>query len=179
MNTTRWLLAALLVGPTSTAWAATIVKCVDRVGNITYTETRCPPEQALDKVMQIHNDRPSGDGPAVPLATPRPPEPPQPQEVRKPQPSPQQAPEQPVEEQYDDNGSYGSSYDYYNPGYIHRPRPRPPYPDHYPPPHPPRPLPPPHPVEPPRPAPQGVGAPRNATKHTGPSMSDEEPGGRR
>ncbi|CAD5108714.1 DUF4124 domain-containing protein [Zestomonas carbonaria] len=175
MNKSRWLLTLLLAGPLSTASAATVLKCIDRNGNVTFTQTTCPPEQTMEEALEVQNPRPSGDGPSIPLAIPKPPEP----EEEKPQQaaSPgRNAPQAPDDEASDDGYDSDSYYDYPPPPYIHRPRP--PYPDHtrpwppYPP-HPPYPPQPPQPpVQPPQP-PKGVGAPRNATKHTGPQRERE------
>ncbi|AYC33773.1 hypothetical protein D3880_16040 [Pseudomonas cavernae] len=172
MNKASWLAVLLLAGQAPAVWAATVLKCVDRNGNITFTQATCPPEQTLDAVMQPHNEAPSGSGEPVPLAKPRPPEP-EPQEP-PPLPPASTPSEQPVvqdEDRYQDD--YDEGAEYYDPDYVHRPRP---YRNHqrpYPPPYP-HPLPPPHPVEPPRPQPKGVGAPRNALKHTGPQLEEEQ-----
>lgn len=65
----HFLIAAALVC-CGTASAASVVKCVDAAGKVTFAQNECPAGQAVEKHEVKASQRPSGDGPAVKLATP-------------------------------------------------------------------------------------------------------------
>lgn len=63
------LAAALL---SSQLQAATVFKCVDAAGKVTFTQNQnCPDSHSLDDVVSAHNPTISGSGPASVMATPR------------------------------------------------------------------------------------------------------------
>lgn len=63
-------LAALLVS--SQASAATIFKCVDGAGKVTFTKNaNCPRNSDLDDIVRAHNAAPSGSSAPIQMATPR------------------------------------------------------------------------------------------------------------
>ncbi|WP_280377989.1 hypothetical protein [Pseudomonas sp. BN515] len=64
-----WILAAALLGSAS-ASAATVVKCVDAAGKITYAQNECPAGLVGEQHDVKASPRPSGEGPAVKLADP-------------------------------------------------------------------------------------------------------------
>lgn len=139
MKTSHCLLSLLLAVPLADAGAATVLKCLDHAGNVTYTEGSCPPGQTLERQLEISNPRPSGTGPAVPLATPRPPAP-EPERPRQTA-APKTAPVQPPETVEEPDDAFYPPYPYYRrPQPAYRPwPPQPPYPHHPPPPRPPEP----------------------------------------
>lgn len=59
------LYAALLV--TTTAQAATITKCVDDAGKVTFSQHGCPRSSSAD-VLTVVNPKPSSDGKVVRMA---------------------------------------------------------------------------------------------------------------
>lgn len=61
-------LAALTAGD---AYAATMFKCVDAKGRVTFTQANCPDNHELDDVVSAHNAAPSGTSAPVQMATPR------------------------------------------------------------------------------------------------------------
>ena len=66
----RGLSVALLVLMVGAAQAATVVKCVDAAGKVTFSQHACPSAEHDSAVMSVNNQRPSGDGPAIRLADP-------------------------------------------------------------------------------------------------------------
>jgi hypothetical protein len=63
-------LAAVLLS--SQLQAATVFKCVDAAGKVTFTQNQnCPDSHSLDDVVSAHNPTISGSGPASVMATPR------------------------------------------------------------------------------------------------------------
>ncbi len=65
------LIASALLS--SQASAATIFKCVDAGGKVTFTKGQnCPENTGLDDVVRAHNPRISGSSAPVQMATPRP-----------------------------------------------------------------------------------------------------------
>lgn len=65
------LLAFCCFFAAAAAQAATVFKCVDAAGKITYTQQNCPANNSLDDVVRAHNPTVSGAGPAVRLAEPQ------------------------------------------------------------------------------------------------------------
>lgn len=66
-----FILAALLLS--SQAGAATIFKCVDAAGKVTFTRGQnCPDNTGLDDVVRAHNPTISGSSAPVQMAQPRP-----------------------------------------------------------------------------------------------------------
>lgn len=59
---------ALLVALTAKAQAATILRCEDAQGRITYSQHGCPSDQ-LQQLQDVHNARPSGSGPTTQMAS--------------------------------------------------------------------------------------------------------------
>lgn len=69
MHRFGFILAALLLS--SQASAATIFKCVDEAGKVTFTKSaNCPRNSGLDDVISAHNAAPSGSSAPVQMATP-------------------------------------------------------------------------------------------------------------
>lgn len=69
MRNFGFILAALLLS--SQAGAATIFKCVDASGKVTFTKNaNCPSNTGLDDVVRAHNAAPSGSSAPVQMATP-------------------------------------------------------------------------------------------------------------
>lgn len=66
--------ATLLAG---NAYAATMFKCVDAEGRVTFTQANCPDNHELDDVVSAHNAAPSGTSAPVQMAAPR-------QQIQKP-----------------------------------------------------------------------------------------------
>ncbi|MCO7558028.1 DUF4124 domain-containing protein [Metapseudomonas otitidis] len=64
-----WILAAALACSTA-AQAATVVKCVDGAGKVSFAQNACPPGTSGEQVQVREAPRPSGDGPAVQMADP-------------------------------------------------------------------------------------------------------------
>lgn len=63
--------AAILLS--SQAGAATIFKCVDESGKVTFTKNaNCPRDTGLEDVVRAHNAAPSGSSAPVQMATPAP-----------------------------------------------------------------------------------------------------------
>ena len=60
--------AALLAGD---AYSATMFKCVDAKGRVTFTQANCPDSHELDDVVSVHNSAPSGTSAPVQMAAPR------------------------------------------------------------------------------------------------------------
>lgn len=70
MRSFGFILAALLMS--SQASAATIFKCVDAAGKVTFTKGRnCPDNTGLDDVVRAHNPNISGSSAPVQMAQPR------------------------------------------------------------------------------------------------------------
>lgn len=69
MRRALFVLALLMIAP---AGATTVNKCVDAAGQVTFTQTACPPHTVLQKVLEVENRPPSGNAPPVPLAVPQP-----------------------------------------------------------------------------------------------------------
>lgn len=65
------LLLALLCCAASQAQAATVFKCVDAAGKVTFTQQQCPEQSALHDVVRANNPTPSGSGQPTEMA-PRP-----------------------------------------------------------------------------------------------------------
>ncbi|WP_405120744.1 DUF4124 domain-containing protein [Pseudomonas leptonychotis] len=61
-------ITALLAGD---AYAATMFKCVDAKGRVTFTQANCPDNHELDDVVSVHNAAPSGTSAPVQMAAPR------------------------------------------------------------------------------------------------------------
>lgn len=62
-------LAAMLLS--SQLQAASVMKCVDAAGKVTFTQNQnCPRDHALDDVVSAHNAAPSGSSAAVQMADP-------------------------------------------------------------------------------------------------------------
>ncbi|WP_341304728.1 DUF4124 domain-containing protein [Pseudomonas sp. TMP25] len=61
-------IAALLTGD---ACAATMFKCVDAKGRVTFTQANCPDDHQLDDVVSAYNAPPSGSSEPVKMAAPR------------------------------------------------------------------------------------------------------------
>ncbi|TRX74627.1 hypothetical protein [Pseudomonas mangiferae] len=70
----RWLcpLALLLAGPLQ---AASVLKCVDATGNVTFTQKVCPGGYRLERQLEVVNEAPRGSGAPVLMAEPPPPAP--------------------------------------------------------------------------------------------------------
>lgn len=69
MRNFGFILAALLLS--SQAGAATIFKCVDEAGKVTFTKNaNCPRNSGLEDVVRAHNAAPSGSSAPVQMATP-------------------------------------------------------------------------------------------------------------
>lgn len=64
-----WIIAAALVCSTA-AQAATVVKCTDAAGKVTFAQNACPGDTKGAEVDVKAAARPSGEGPAVQLANP-------------------------------------------------------------------------------------------------------------
>lgn len=64
-----WILAAALACSTA-AQAATVVKCVDGAGKVSFAQNTCPAGTTGAAVEVNAAQRPSGDGPAVQMADP-------------------------------------------------------------------------------------------------------------
>lgn len=64
-----WILAAALACSTA-AQAATVVKCTDAAGKVTFAQNVCPGDTQGGEVEVKAAARPSGEGPAVQLADP-------------------------------------------------------------------------------------------------------------
>lgn len=64
-----WILAAALACSTA-AQAATVVKCVDGAGKVSFAQNTCPAGTTGASVEVNAAQRPSGDGPAVQMADP-------------------------------------------------------------------------------------------------------------
>lgn len=64
-----WILAAALACSTA-AQAATVVKCTDATGKVTFAQNVCPGDTQGGEVEVKAAARPSGEGPAVQLADP-------------------------------------------------------------------------------------------------------------
>ncbi|MCU9947497.1 DUF4124 domain-containing protein [Pseudomonas sp. PDM13] len=64
-----WIIAAALVCSTA-AQAATVVKCTDAAGKVTFAQNACPGDTKGAEVDVKAAARPSGEGPAVQLADP-------------------------------------------------------------------------------------------------------------
>ena len=62
------IIAALMFGD---AYAATLFKCVDAKGRVTFTQANCPDNHQLDDVVSVHNAAPSGTSDPVQMAAPR------------------------------------------------------------------------------------------------------------
>lgn len=70
MLKTGTLLMALALS--SSAEAATIFKCVDAAGKVTFTKNQnCPRNSGLDDIVRAHNPAPRGSSAPVQMATPR------------------------------------------------------------------------------------------------------------
>jgi hypothetical protein len=65
-----WILAAAALLGSTSASAATVVKCVDDAGKITYAQNECPAGLVGEQHDVKASQRPSGEGPAVKLADP-------------------------------------------------------------------------------------------------------------
>lgn len=69
MRNFGFILATLLLS--SQASAATIFKCVDEAGKVTFTKNaNCPRNTGLEDVVRAHNAAPSGSSAPVQMATP-------------------------------------------------------------------------------------------------------------
>lgn len=69
MRSFALILAALLLS--TQAGAATIFKCVDEAGKVTFTKNaNCPRNSGLEDVVRAHNAAPSGSSAPVQMATP-------------------------------------------------------------------------------------------------------------
>lgn len=69
MRNFGFILAVLLLS--SQASAATIFKCVDAAGKVTFTKNaNCPGNTGLDDVVRAHNAAPSGSSAPMRMATP-------------------------------------------------------------------------------------------------------------
>ncbi len=64
-----WIIAAALVCSTA-AHAATVVKCTDAAGKVTFAQNVCPGDTQGGEFEVKTAPRPSGEGPAVQLADP-------------------------------------------------------------------------------------------------------------
>lgn len=64
-----WIIAAALACSTA-AQAATVVKCTDAAGKVTFAQNVCPGDTQGAEVEVKAAARPSGEGPAVQLADP-------------------------------------------------------------------------------------------------------------
>ncbi|MFG5864449.1 DUF4124 domain-containing protein [Metapseudomonas sp. CR1201] len=69
-------IAALAIAAMATylaqpAYSATVFKCVDSKGKVTFTQANCPDEHALDDVVTAHNPSPSGSSAPVQMAPSR------------------------------------------------------------------------------------------------------------
>ncbi|GGM12639.1 hypothetical protein GCM10009425_24480 [Pseudomonas asuensis] len=70
----KWAILAVTVsGLSGFAQADTILKCVDKAGQITFTQGRCPSGQSLADRIEVDNPPPSGSGPVTRMAAPMPP----------------------------------------------------------------------------------------------------------
>lgn len=69
----RVLIAVLFLVVLTTSWqalGATVFKCVDAAGKITFTQHDCPAASQDSSVVSVSNQRPSGAGPATMMADP-------------------------------------------------------------------------------------------------------------
>jgi len=65
------IVAFVVVIASSNAGAATVFKCVDDAGKITFTQQNCPNASSYHGAIQAHSPTISGAGPAVEMAPPR------------------------------------------------------------------------------------------------------------
>lgn len=63
-------LMCLLAGAMPAAQAATVFKCVDAKGKVTFTQQNCPDNHALDDVISARNQAPSGSSAPTKMAEP-------------------------------------------------------------------------------------------------------------
>lgn len=70
MGYIKFLGLAALLGA-GQAGAATMFKCVDAQGKITFTQANCPDNHQLDDVVSAHNAAPSGSSAPTQMAAPR------------------------------------------------------------------------------------------------------------
>lgn len=63
--------ALILLLLASQSMAATIFRCVDASGKVTFTQQNCPDQHGLDAVVSAYNQPPSGSSEPVKMATPR------------------------------------------------------------------------------------------------------------
>jgi len=66
----RFLYFVMLLVVPAIASAASVVKCVDAAGKVTFSQHACPSPDHDAAVVSVKNARPSGDGPASRLADP-------------------------------------------------------------------------------------------------------------
>ncbi|MFK4133191.1 hypothetical protein ACI2KR_13050 [Pseudomonas luteola] len=72
----KWAILAVAVsslGGVTHAQADTILKCVDKAGQITFTQGHCPSDQSLADRIEVDNPPPRGSGPVTRMADPTPP----------------------------------------------------------------------------------------------------------
>lgn len=62
-------LALILLIFSSQTMAATIFRCVDASGKVTFTQQNCPDQHGLDAVVSAYNQPPSGSSEPVKMAT--------------------------------------------------------------------------------------------------------------
>lgn len=63
-------ISAAVLAFSANAQAATVYKCVDASGKVTFTQHNCPEAAKLNDVVSAHNARPSGSGESAVMATP-------------------------------------------------------------------------------------------------------------
>ena len=66
----RSLMLLILLVAALFAHAASVVKCVDAAGKVTFVQHGCPSVDHASEVVTANSPRPSGDGPATRLADP-------------------------------------------------------------------------------------------------------------
>lgn len=64
-------IALILLLFASQSMAATIFRCVDANGKVTFTQHNCPDNHVLDDVVTARNAKPSGSGPDSVMASPK------------------------------------------------------------------------------------------------------------
>lgn len=64
----KYLLMAVVAACAFESQAASVFKCVDAFGKVTFTQHNCPDASGLDDVVSAHNPRPSGSGQGTVMA---------------------------------------------------------------------------------------------------------------
>ncbi|WP_395501832.1 hypothetical protein [Ectopseudomonas mendocina] len=66
----RFLYLVIFLAVPPMVSAASVVKCVDAAGKVTFSQHACPSPDHDVAVVSVNNQRPSGEGPATRLADP-------------------------------------------------------------------------------------------------------------